>query len=80
MLDNYDFEMEFANLRVKYPSVCPRRAEEFYIFCTNDHSDEGYRRFLRQLQGEEFFFVFDLQYLLHRRALERLNKIFNTKY
>ena len=80
MLDNFDMEIEFANLRCKYPSVTVERAEYFYKFLDNDHSDEGYRRFLRTLSGEEYFFVFDLQYLFHRRCIERLHKVFNTRY
>lgn len=80
MLDNFDFEMEFSNLRAKYSSVSVERAEYFYKFLDNDHSDAGYRTFLRSLTGEEYFFVFDLQYLFHRRCLERLHKVFNTKF
>ena len=79
MLDNFDFEMEYANLRVKYPSVNVERSECFYKFLTNDHSDEDYRCFIRKLNGEEYFFVLDAQFLLHRRCLERLHKIFNTR-
>ena len=79
-LDNFDFEMEFANLRVKYPSVTVERAEYFYNFLTNDYSDNGYRKFLRTLYGDEHFFVFDLLYLLHRRCIERLHKTFNTRF
>ena len=79
-LDNFDFEMEFAKLRAKYPTVTVERAEYFYKFCTNDHTDNGYRRLLQSLNGEEYFFLFELQYLLHRRCIERLHKIFNTKF
>lgn len=79
MLSNFDFEMEYANLRVKYPSVSVERSEYIYKFLTNDHSDNGYRSFIRNLNGEEYFFVLDAQYLLHRRCLERLHKIFNIK-
>lgn len=79
MINNFDFEMEYANLRNKYPSVSVERSEYFYKFLTNDHSDEAYRLFIRKLNSEEYFFVLDAQYLLHRRCLERLHKIFRTK-
>ena len=72
-LDNFDFEMEFANLRAKYPSVTVERAEYFYKFNTNDHTDNDYRKFLQTLSGDEYFFVFDLKYLLHLRCIERLH-------
>lgn len=76
MLDNFDFEMEFSNLRAKYiKDVSFERAEYFYKFLTNDHSDKGYRIFLNQLSGSEYFFVLDLQFLLHRRCIERLHKV-----
>ena len=52
-----DFEMEFANIRAKYPSVTVERAEYFYKFCTNDHTDNNYRKFLQTLSGDEYFFV-----------------------
>lgn len=80
MLSNFDFEMEYANLRVKYPSVSVERSEYFYKFLTNDHSDQAYKTFLRALSGDEYFFVFDAQYLLHKRCIERLHKVFNTRY
>ena len=78
-LDNFDFEMEYANLRVKCPSITVERSEYIYKFLTNDHSDNCYRSFIHNLNGEEYFFVLDAQYLLHRRCLERLHKIFRTK-
>ena len=80
MLSNFDFEMEFSNLRAKYPSVSVEKAEYFYKFLDNDHSDKAYKAFLRSLSGDEYFFVFDLQYLFHKRCIERLHKVFNTKY
>ena len=79
-LYNFDFEMEFAHLFAKYPSVTDERAVYFYKFCTNDHTDDDYRKFLQTLSGDEYFFVFDLQYLLHRRCIERLHKTFNTRF
>jgi len=79
MLDNFDFEMEYANLRVKYPSVTVERSEYIYKFLTNDHSDNRYKSFIRNLNSEEYFFVLDAELLLHRRCLERMHKVFLTR-
>ena len=72
----FDFEMVFANTQSKYPTVSVERAEQIYQFLTHDHTEESYIKFLRSLNGEEYFFSFDVEYLLHKQCIERMKKIF----
>ena len=77
-MKEFDFEMEFANTRAKYPTVSVERAEQIYQYLTHDHTEESYKIFLRSLKGEEYFFAFDVEYLLHIQCIERMRKLFTS--
>lgn len=71
----FDFDMEFSEELRKYPSITPQRAEEIYQYLTHDHTEKSYKRFMRELKGEEYFFAFDVEYLLHKRCIERMRNL-----